>query len=176
MSIYKFFAESDRFACIAPRGPKDRKAFDSLFDSTPKAAKWIPPRVSLDKSQGKLGDFPSLYGNIPVFSEHAWATLEAMLRGSVEALPIVLPVDSRYLAIHVLDVMDALDKGKSELTYFSSGKVMGVDKYAFKTNKLHNKHIFAIPETDGAEVYLSDDFKKAVEQNGLRGIRFKKLV
>ena len=176
MPIYRYVADSDSFACIAPKGPKDRKAIDSLYDDKPKAKKWTPARVSLDVSQGKLGDFPSLYGGIPVFSERAWEILQPLLLGCVEALPLILPTHRKYYAIHVLDVVNALDTEKSVLDYFPNGSVMDIEKIVFKKNAIQNKHMFKLPEKYSSDVYLSDYFKKTVDGNKLKGIEFDKVA
>ena len=79
-------------------------------------------------------------------------------------MPIKHPSGDNYFAIHVLDVVDALDRKKSPVELFPNGKVMSVEHYCFKTKLLKSKHIFRIPESLYLDALVSDIFKKRVEE------------
>lgn len=48
-------------------------------------------------------------------------------------------------------------------------------KYAFKTNKLANEIIFKLPEFPKSISYVTEEFKKTVEENDIKGFKFKEL-
>ena len=74
------------------------------------------------------------------------------------------------------NTIDCLNYDKSELKRFSSsGRVMKVIKYAFKTNKLANEIIFKLPEFPKSISYVTEEFKKTVEENDIKGFKFKEL-
>lgn len=65
---------------------------------------------------------------------------------------------------------------KSELKLFpSSGRVMRVIKYVFRTEKLKNVTIFKLPEFPKGISYATEEFKKVVEENNITGFKFKEL-
>jgi hypothetical protein len=174
MQFFKFTPDINKFECIAPASPADDKAIQRIFEAQPLAKKWKPPSVRRD-SRFKPGDFPSFEGPIPVFSERAWIGLQPLIESAVEALPIKHPSGDKYFAIHVLDVVDALDRRKSPVELFPNGKVMEVVHYCFKAKLLKSKHMIRIPESIYLEVLVSDTFKKRVEELKLKGALFQPL-
>ncbi len=79
--------------------------------------------------------------------------------------------------IHVLDTIDALDIEQSEVSR-SEGRdrrVRRIYQYVLKTSLLEGKHIFKLPLMSGGELIVDDEFRTAVEQNGLQGLRFKPI-
>ena len=40
---------------------------------------------------------------------------------------------------------------------------------------LSGKHIFKLPRESGAELIVDEDFRRAVEGNGLKGLQFREL-
>jgi hypothetical protein len=174
MQFFKFTPDINKFECIAPASPADDKAIQRIFEVQPLAKKWKPPSVRRD-SRFKAGDFPSFEGPIPVFSERAWIGLQPLIDSAVEALPIKHPSGDKYFAIHVLDVVDALDRKKSAVKLYADGGVMRVVNYCFKSKPLKGKQIFRIPESVYLEVLVSETFKKRVEELKLKGILFQPL-
>jgi len=182
MNVYRIKPNSDTFERIYAR-VEDR---DLLFFSSaqPLSAKWIPLPVLpddrllenvMDEPVPINGDFPSLYGPTPVFSERAWESLYSLVNGSVEALPLIYPSGETYFAINVLDVVDCLDLTKTKLTRNDvTGRVSSIQEYHFRPHLLTGKHMFKLPETKALEVLVSEEFKQAVEANGLKGLIFRK--
>jgi len=52
---------------------------------------------------------------------------------------------------------------------------MRVIKYAFRTEKLKNASIFKLPEFPNSISYVTEEFKKIVEDNNITGFKFKEL-
>ena len=81
-----------------------------------------------------------------------------------------------FYVVNVIDIIDCLNYDESELKYFSSsGRVMDVEKYVFKTEKLKNATIFKLPEFPKSISFVTEEFKKVVEENNIKGFKFKEL-
>lgn len=174
MYVYRIIPDSDRFNCLQARS-KDQYKLDQLVGK-PIASAWKPITAELDDTAGRSGDFPSLLGGVPVFSETAWLVLEPLIRSSAEALPINSS-DGAYYIIHVLDIVDCLDHDRSKIVRLPSGGVMDVEKYVFKEGCLKDKHIFRLPETIPQQfVQVSETFRELVKKNELQGLIFRRLA
>jgi hypothetical protein len=172
--IYQYIADPDHFECIAPKSRKDEKFCDRFYECKPMGKGWKPFAVRRD-SKMKVGDFPSLYGFLPVFSQRAWESLRSLIENAVEALPFKHPSGDAYYAINVLDVVDALDLKKSQPVFYATGQVMRVKEHWFKERLVKGKHMFKVPETSGTEVFVSVQFKSVVEEAKLKGLRFAQV-
>lgn len=52
---------------------------------------------------------------------------------------------------------------------------MRVIKYVFRAEKLKNSTIFKLPEFPNGISYVTEEFKKIVEENNITGFKFKEL-
>ncbi len=52
---------------------------------------------------------------------------------------------------------------------------MRVEKYAFKENLLSKVAIFKLPEFSNTHIFVTEDFKKIVEENDIKGFKFEEL-
>ena len=168
--IYNYIADSDKYECLEFASRHDR-TLDKFGCGVRLAGDWKPIPAKIDDSVGRPGDFPSAFGQIPVLSLRAWTLLEPLIGESVEALPLKCPGRNLF-ALNVLAVVDCLDQEKCEFKYYSSGKIMRVAKFAFRNDPTEKHHMFSIPETSG-DVFISDQFRKLVEQENLKGLQFK---
>ena len=100
--------------------------------------------------------------------------MEPLIGYCCEALPIIHPTGKPYYIIHVMETVDCLVEDKSEVRRRQyDGRILQIYKYAFKYNLLVGKHIFKLPFMSGSKLLIDDEFRKAVEQNGLKGLVFK---
>lgn len=122
------------------------------------------------------GDFPTFHGTgVPAMSGRAWSTLCSLIDSRVEALPLVHD-DGELYAVNVLDMIDCLDEERSELARNkATNRVNHVYKYCIRMGMLKGKHIFKTPLKSGAEVFVDQDFRECVEENGLNGLLFREL-
>jgi hypothetical protein len=174
MSVYKLVPDGDSYDSLLYDEQDDTVSIDRQFNGQPLARSWIPVRVKI-YSVGQRGDFPELGSHIPVFSERAWRILEPLIGASVEALPLACD-EGTFLAINVTDVADCLDHERSSISRFSDGRVMWVDSHVFKEGCVGDRNIFKIPESRLAAVFVSEKFKKAVEDTGLEGLIFRQVA
>jgi len=137
--------------------------------------KWKIIRAQLAREKSErakpVADFIAIDLDLDAMSERAKACLEDLVSGQIEFLPVETPI-GRYYCMHVRYV-DCLDIERAEvLRYKSSGRVMEVTKYAFRWERLEGIHIFRLPELGTSRLFVSDEFKRKVEENGLTGLLF----
>ena len=49
-------------------------------------------------------------------------------------------------------------------------------EYAFKHETLDGKQLFKLPRDSGGKLIMDDEFRRTVEVNGLKGLRFNELL
>ena len=172
MNIYEYLPDSNKYECFEFASKYDR-SLDKFGLGVRLGGNWTPIPAKIDDSVGSPGDFPSVLWDIPVFSLRAWTILEPLIGDSVEALPLKCR-DRSLFALNVLAVVDCLDQKKCEFKYYSSGKIMRVAKFAFRSDPAVKHHMFSIPEASGV-VFVSDQFRETVDKEKLKGLTFKSV-
>jgi len=174
VEIYKYISDSDTFESVQF---KDHDEPVRRLFSKGEAASW--PREVIDLNvlkSNRKGEFPSLYGWIPVFSEKAWDILKFYIGPAVQVIPVTCNGECFFL-VNVIEVIPCLDHQKSVIQKNSiTGQVSSISNHYFNTEMLQGKYIFKIPETKGLEVYITDKFKSIVSQNNLEGLTFDKRM
>lgn len=132
---------------------------------------WTPIPVGLVKMKHR-GDFSSMSGLV-TFNDKAWQILQPLIKHSVEALPLDCKVGIYYV-INVLEKA-SLDLEKADIDKLPSGKIIRINKYAFKNETVIGKHIFTLKEKMYSKPIISETFKEIVEKNELKGLIFKKV-
>lgn len=170
MTIYEYFPDSNKFECLEFASKYD-SILETFHSTVDLREKWKPIPAKLDVSVGLSGDFPSVLWDIPVCTLRAWSILESLIGKSVEVLPLKCP-DRNFFALHVIAVVDCLDAAKCEFKRYSSGKIMRVAKFAFRSDPAKEHHMFRIPDAGGV-VFVTEKFKKTVEAAKLKGLIFR---
>lgn len=185
--FYEYYPETNSFAGVGfSVGAADDDNDDSTkvtnlhWNDDPLKAIWIPLSChGFDDNPLEVGDFPcvSNYGKIPMMSGQAWKALEPVIGAVCEALPVNHPFVGDYFLIHVLRTIDALNEDASEVERRSANdsRIRQVIRYAFHEAMIQGIHIFKLPNKQGGGLIVDDVFRKAVEDNGLRGLRFREL-
>lgn len=140
----------------------------SMLDS------WNNPLLKFYNGEKKevkkhIGDVHSFCGEL-ILTNELKNRLSDIIKNTVEFLPINTEIGLCWL-LNIAPV-ECLDKEKSEIQYFSTGKIMSVTKYSFFIDKLIGKNIFVIPELGGKVLLISDELKQFIEQNGIKGFSF----
>ena len=106
-------------------------------------------------------------------SEKAVELLRPLMDETVEVLE--LDFEEKYYAINVTTVLDVIDYEKSKYkTFKSSGRIMRFEKYVFRDiPTLRKYNIFKIPDETNSAPFVSERFKKLVEDSGLEGFKFE---
>lgn len=150
---------------------RDEHFFDA-FDLPKKD--WSPIEV-YTYEEGEPSDCPHFWGRgeIPVFTEHARNILQDLTEDQVQFLPLVHPERS-YYAVHVFNVLDAIDYQKSVIETLSSGLRFDFEKYSFIKERVLNEHIFKVylDKRVFLSVFVSDPFRERVLSHGLAGFNF----
>jgi hypothetical protein len=122
------------------------------------------------RKKKELGDAPCFTS--PVLSKKAVKCLKPLISENVEILPLKFK-EGKYFAVNIITVLDAIDYEKSEYITFSDKKrIMLFDKYVFIEEKVANIPIFKIVDEKRRDGFVSDEFKRIVEKNNLRGFKF----
>lgn len=147
-----------------------------LFDGRSHVEHWTAVGITAadePDDTAELGDF-ALLGTIPVLSARALRALSSLLEKRAELLPLRYP-RREYSALNVLRTIDALDEDSSELERFDSGRVMAVNRFSFKAERLQDEIIFRIPQLQRGHVFVTDRFVDSVRQHELMGFSFKQV-
>jgi hypothetical protein len=126
-------------------------------------------------------DCPGLHAGGPCISQRAWDCLRALIEPDVQAIPVVTPDGVLFYALNVVNVIDCLNREKSELSIRPMFKptdylfISAIYKYHFDVSKIGASAIFKTPELVGREVYVTQLFKEAVEDYKLTGFLFRRI-
>lgn len=148
---------------------------ENSFDGRLKARGWIPQRIKrADSSTKPLLDAPIfLYSGIILLSGEAISVLAAYLRDSCELLPVICD-EGDFSIVNVTAVLDCIDYERAVFEKSgTSGRVLWFDRYAFLPDKIGNHDIFKISEFPRSRIFVTDQFKKVVEENGITGLGFR---
>lgn len=174
MRVFRL-TQDHRYSGLAFAREEDAWLFDR-FDGSPMASSW--PVVSVVPSdeeplEVERSDFWTL-GTIPVFSERAVRICQEVLTQHGE----LLPLNAEWGTIHALNVTvvrDALDEAGSALTRFSSGEVMNISRFEFRSELISDVELFKIPQKPRAFVMTTELFVARVREAALLGFDFKEL-
>jgi Immunity protein family (Imm11) len=154
---------------------------DRMREGKSLAEIWKPPELSLYYDEEVAGggedlpvsDFMNGILSISLNSK-ARAILEPLILDQVEFLPLPTSIGD-YFEMNVRQI-NCLDVPNSVVERFrSSDRIMHVQKYAFFTEKLAGVHLFFAAELGINPLFASEEFRQAVEANGLTGLLFMEI-
>lgn len=173
--VYEYSPDIEGYAFVGTR-PSRGSVFDLLFQHKPLLKEWPRVEVRLDRSAPRHGDFPWFPAvAAPVFSQRALDVLRGLIGPNAEPLPLVCGEQMLYL-INTLDIVDCLDHSKAVVSYYDDGTPRRVVCYAFADDRIRDKHLFKVPESCNVDTLVSEQFKKTVEQNALKGLTFEAVT
>ncbi len=182
--IYRLEPDSDYFQSL--HAPDPMEDLRMLFTSDKRMGKrWgrFVARFDGDKPRSRaVGDFPSWATYPLVVSAPGWDALTPLISSVVEALPFVVRHRTRelpYFVMHVLDVVDCLDRREAELHWVPEEAwrppyVFAINKYAFVPGRVQGHEIFRIPEKPD-EVFCSEAVRHRIVGAKLRGLRMNAI-
>jgi hypothetical protein len=178
---YRYVADCDDYMDFHPPVSEYERLKEQLLAGKRIGRRWKPPKVTVTRrpseetpQRAKQRPDLAMMAVAPVFSPRAWEALGPLLGDAVEALPFHCLL-GEYFLINVLEVVDALDVGKSDAAFRLDGNVMMIYAYAFRPEALRDKHLFRLPETRWIEMIVSEEFKAAAKAAKLEGLIFEKL-
>ncbi|MBN3881457.1 MAG: hypothetical protein HWQ44_00315 [Nostoc sp. JL34] len=147
----------------------------SVYQDIEEKSEWIPLPVGIESFDTKRGDFLGVVAWTFACNNRAWKILEPLIGDSVKLLPLQCD-EGEFNILKVINIIDCLDRSKADLFIFEeTGRVLGIEKYAFKEELIQDQHFFAIPECKFV-ILVSQKFKDLVEQHQLEGLNFKQVA
>lgn len=172
MKIWQLRFELEMFDSLVPVKSLSVEEIQS-FDGRSHLKDWKPIKLERMEPEKKLklSDAPG-FGMI-IFSKKAIECLKPLINNYVEVLPLECS-EGEYTLINIITVLKAIDYEKSVYDTFSDGKrIMSFDKYSFLPQVVSGIPIFKITDEKIGRGFVSDEFKKVVEENKLSGFKFK---
>lgn len=168
--MWQLNPDPDRFHFLIPIdiSPQELVELNRRFREAMSIDNWRSPKLRFEY-QAESGDFPSFMGGIPTFTERAIHVLEPYLRNCVLLDLNVVGESQQSHSLVIPPIVDCLNKDKSQIQYFSSGRVMKVEAYVFSETP---EGIFRIPEEPISRIFVSDNFKLTAERSELKGFVF----
>jgi hypothetical protein len=126
-------------------------------------------------SRAKLGDMTHLGSfSYPVLSKRARAAFEPHLQGLGQWIQLDFD-EQPYWLFHLQAVEDVLDLERSRIRYFSSGKVMEIERAAFRESALTGLFMWNLPQRPTHPICVTDTALDLVREHGLTGFEFELL-
>lgn len=116
-------------------------------------------------------------GGIILTNDRVKKCMEDLIDDSVEYIPLRCGSKTVYL-LNIISVIDAADYDKCRIIRFSNGLAREYETHAFKPEKVKDAHLFKIlleGRVERLETFVSTEFKKRVEENGLTGFYFTEV-
>lgn len=155
--------------------------FERFYDQingTPRQASWkpVPMRIYHKAGRKKLlrSDSPWLGAGGLIFRSSVLEALGPLLRQYGELLPLECSEADLWI-YNPTRVIDALDEEASTIRRFTSGRIMGIDRYVFKAHLLDGIDIFKLPNLRAHATFLSHRFVDQWTKSGLRGLEFRQV-
>ena len=114
---------------------------------------------------------------IVLFNQKAKDCLEGVFGDYVEFVPAKYQDDIYYI-VNVLNIIDGINYEKSEFEKRDNGRPYSVNKFSFRPNIVNNISIFKLFLDDriySTNLFVSQEVKDIVEENGLTGFSFEEV-
>ena len=129
------------------------------------------PKLSARLSDDPVGDFAYFTAGVVACNEHVLSLLGNKVMSEIEVLPIGLQSDQKWYLLNVVNVIDCLDEGRSEIKYFPDGKkILRIIKYSFREELVRDSFLFKIPQMVRTEVFATENFQALVDEHKLKGL------
>lgn len=116
-------------------------------------------------------------GGIILTNDRVKKCMGDLIDDSVEYIPLRCKDKTVYL-LNIISVIDAADYDKCRINRFPDGFARNYETYAFKPEKVKDAHLFRIlleGRIRTRQAFVSTEFKKRVEENGLTGFHFTEV-
>lgn len=175
--VYVLDFDANAFARLHTVEQNDRDRIEPL-DGTPMDQDWrsMATRWVTNDGTRPIPDFSTLSG-APVFNARALEALGDLLEGRGELLRLQVEGADDHFAFNCTHVSDALDEGRSEFKrYESSGRIMRIVRHEFDADRLRGETLFRLAQKRKRKEYVTDAFRQRVEEAGLTGFLWDRLV
>ena len=173
MKVWKYISGNERNEILLLDETIDGSEFSRSLDGRKHLEDWVPVKAVRGMGKGGFSNAVWFYSGDPVLDDEALNVLYDLIKDNVEVLPIDFEHEKNFHLINITKVIDCFDRNKSEYLQFSDGRVYGITKISFIKSKIENEHIFKIKDLKLGSFFVSDEFKKRVEEYGLTGFYFE---
>ena len=145
----------------------------------------VPPLRVSRRRDGYPLDFTFADGDMPVVTTRVGHILASLAEADIQRFPVQIDQEgSDFEIINVVSLIDCIDVERSEIQWFEEGNDVRPDlagtpemitKLIIDPNRVGDQcHVFRVEDWDVA-VIVSDLVKKALEDAGVSGIRFRQV-
>ena len=143
------------------------------FDGRSKVEDWTPLAFKAMYGNRPWGDASSYHTHMPIVTRRVIEATRDLLGNNVEILPVLCEKQELFL-LNVTQVLDCIDYTRAIYKRFpSSGRIMRFKKFSFIKDKVIGMHVFKIKEQPLYGVFVSDEFRQRILDNGLEGFAFE---
>jgi hypothetical protein len=169
---------SNVYELCHPVSQDDFETINVGIDGTPRHSSWKPIAMELiHEDRGhKLAksDSPWLGAHALIFRSSVIAALGAMLSEWGELLPLRCS-EAELVLYNPIRVVDALDEAASSVRRFTDGRIMFIQRHAFRADVIGDLDVFKIPNLRVSPTFLSQRFVDRWNASGLKGLEFKEV-
>ena len=144
--------------------------FDKNFNGTPLPDDWKAPEHYLRGKSYRPSDCLSWQQPRPLLSERAVEIFNQVAPGCAEYRYFTNVRDRSYFVMNVLASDDILDEPNSDVTRTTTGVIVTVLKYAFRSDPAHP--LFKLPGRFDSDTLCTEAIPAAVIKNKLTGFGF----
>lgn len=166
---------TDGYEFCHPDRHEDFETINANINGVSRCDTWNPIEMKLiHEDEGiKLAesDSPWIGSHALVFRRAVIDRLGCELGRYCEFLPVFCPEDELFL-FNVTYVVDALDEDASSMVRFKNGRIMKVNKYAFRFGAVAAVGIFKIPNLRVSPTFFSERIVNLWKSVGLQGLEF----
>lgn len=147
----------------------------SLYDGIARIDSWVPFELyDIPEVKGSPDcDVAYFYGGLQiVVNAKTKDLLQDYLGQDAEFLPVSYH-RGQYWLLNALCVLNCLDYDHAKCSFFSDGRPIRVSEYAFVPESLKGHDIFRIEALPQAGPFVTDAFKRLIEENDVKGFSFK---
>lgn len=161
--------------------PIDREDFERInvsINGVSHADDWSPPMMRIIREdRGRSlspSDAPWLGPQALVLKPPAIEALQLLLSTHGELLPVRCAGPPVFI-YNVTGVIDALDENASEVVRFNGGRILRIDRYVFKPDRIGATRIFKIPNLRVSPTFVAEEFVQRWKSSGLKGLEFRRV-
>jgi hypothetical protein len=108
------------------------------------------------------------------FSTRAIELLSDMIPVTAQVIPLACKGRDDIRYVNLTELHDVLDLKRSKADWISKGFASSVSRYVFHFPRRFDRHLFILPNTY-LRFYVTDHFKRRVEESGLKGFQFEEV-
>ena len=166
----------DGYELCQPTSDEDLNRIVELVNGTPRKAPRSPIEVEvIHRDEGVdlvTSDSPWYGSNALIFRPSVVEQLGDLLVRNGELLPLRCD-ECQLFMYNVTRVIDGLDASSSVIHRFDDGRVMRIEKYAFRNSLVSGFDCFKIPDFRASPTFVSQRFADAWRNSRLTGLKFK---